>query len=342
MADPRIEEADWATGVYHAALARIGAAAAAGALRLWGTMPTSYSPASVQTWRQQAATVLENSAIVAYRLAVVYYQLLRALATNTVVQVDRWPAETTTLGAVRDRFEARTRQSPTLDARAESQLRIALERIEGIEAATEASRAAMWFQVDRILAGLHIDHARDALDGIDTDRPASEVDADREDLHAAIGRAQAATVARLAMNAGRGQTWGMMLRDNKALGYARVSSTGSPCGFCAMLMARGATYKSARSAWSNSSDGNKFHDYCRCVVVPIFAPEAYQTDRFALNREFERLWPRVTKGHAGASARRVWAEYIQANYRAPAEQSDTAPFPAAPAAVPTASVQEAQ
>jgi len=311
MGERELAEADWATGVFHTGLAAIGARAAASALRAWSAVPVSLAPVGLRQWALQSRTITENTGMIAYRVALAYYQLTRSLLTGSVIQVDGWPAAAPTLAEVRERFADRTGQTYTAPGRADANLRLGLDRLDGIAEETEAARAAMWEQVDRILNGLHLDHARTVLDGLDTDRPASEIDAERAELHAQTGAAQASTTARLAMNGGRGATWGMILRDNKALGYARVSRTGTPCGWCAMLISRGAEYKTAASVWKRSKDGNRYHDHCRCVGIPIFAPEAYDAARFDQNREFEKLWPRVTKGLSGAAARRAWNAYIK-------------------------------
>jgi hypothetical protein len=318
MGEAELAEADWATGVFHAALAGIGARAAASALRAWTSVPVSLAPAGMRQWVLQSRTITENTGMIAYRVALAYYQLTRSLLTGSVLQVDGWPATAPTLDEVRERFASLTGQTYTETGRTDADRRLGLDRLDGIAEETEAARRAMWDQVDRILNGLHLDHARETLDGIDTDRPAREVDAARTEIHGRTGAAQAATTARLAMNGGRAATWGMLLRDNKALGYARVSRSGRPCGWCAMLISRGASYKTAASAWKRSSDGNRYHDNCRCIGVPIFDPDAYDASRFDQNRELEKLWPQVTRGLSGAAARRAWNEFIKTKY-APVE-----------------------
>jgi hypothetical protein len=71
------------------------------------------------------------------------------------------------------------------------------------------------------------------------------------------------------LDGGRDTTWGAIQRDRTAVGWQRVSD-GSPCAFCAMLVSRGAVYKSGATAGDESQGGTKFHDGCACRAVPLF------------------------------------------------------------------------
>ena len=77
--------------------------------------------------------------------------------------------------------------------------------------------------------------------------------------------------------------------DGKArvypIGWARVLTGRSSCGFCVMLASRGPVYTSAHHAGKGSAGGrDKFHNHCDCVVVPVFK----STD-WAGRREYEEL-----------------------------------------------------
>lgn len=89
---------------------------------------------------------------------------------------------------------------------------------------------------------------------------------------------------------------GNAVRDSIRVGYARVPRAGC-CAFCGLLASRGAVYRSASSAGGTvgrgvdssvtagkrggqgkgvrargaQNLGDSFHDFCRCVVVPVFA-----------------------------------------------------------------------
>lgn len=75
--------------------------------------------------------------------------------------------------------------------------------------------------------------------------------------------------------------------DGKArvypIGWARVLTGRSSCGFCVMLASRGPVYSSAHHA-GKGQGRDKFHNYCDCVVVPVFK----STD-WPGRREYEQL-----------------------------------------------------
>jgi hypothetical protein len=69
------------------------------------------------------------------------------------------------------------------------------------------------------------------------------------------------------LNAGRRVIQGTVLRDEYAVGWARITDS-DPCDFCRMLATRGPVYKSARTA--GRTDLHRYHDGCACSVVPLF------------------------------------------------------------------------
>lgn len=77
--------------------------------------------------------------------------------------------------------------------------------------------------------------------------------------------------------------------DGKArvypIGWARVLTGRSSCGFCVMLASRGPVYTSAHHAGKGGAGGrDKFHNHCDCVVVPV-----YKSKDWAGRREYEEL-----------------------------------------------------
>lgn len=54
--------------------------------------------------------------------------------------------------------------------------------------------------------------------------------------------------------------------ERQGVPWARVTRAGG-CAFCRMLASRGFVYESPETAGSPDS-GNKYHDHCRCVVIP--------------------------------------------------------------------------
>lgn len=77
--------------------------------------------------------------------------------------------------------------------------------------------------------------------------------------------------------------------DGKAriypVGWARVLTGRTSCGFCVMLASRGPVYSSAHHAGKGGAGGrDKFHNNCDCMVVPV-----YKSTDWAGRREFEDL-----------------------------------------------------
>ena len=104
---------------------------------------------------------------------------------------------------------------------------------------------------------------------------------------AAAGYAQLVT-----LNAARGALTYMHRSDRRAIGYVRVSRTGTPCHFCAMLIGRGVVYKSAQSAGGGFYDkGDEYHANCQCFALPIFFMRDYESmELFDMNRKLGKEW----------------------------------------------------
>lgn len=92
---------------------------------------------------------------------------------------------------------------------------------------------------------------------------------------AAMDNAEARSAAagmRHVLNGGRDTIHDSVIADRQALGWARTTS-GRPCGFCAMLASRGPVYLSEASA-SRQADGRRYHDHCHCGVEPVYRADA--------------------------------------------------------------------
>ena len=77
--------------------------------------------------------------------------------------------------------------------------------------------------------------------------------------------------------------------DGKArvypVGWARVLTGRTSCGFCVMLASRGPVYSSAHHAGKGGAGGrDKFHNHCDCMVVPV-----YKSTDWSGRREYEQL-----------------------------------------------------
>lgn len=104
----------------------------------------------------------------------------------------------------------------------------------------------------------------------------------------------------LALEGGRQAVLQAVKDDPAAIAWARITTSGKPCSFCAMLASRGPVYKSERSASFQS------HNHCACEPVCIFSED----DAKALtDKGLQAEWRRVTRGMSGAEARNAWRRY---------------------------------
>lgn len=208
-------------------------------------------------------------------------------------------------------------EEPDMDA----PVPVEAERMQDAEETTPQRQLAD--EVRIAVDGLGSANLRKRERGVDTTKPARDVDKQRKANDDAAGARTAAAGARITSDGSRDVVHDLTKRDRKAIGYARVSRSGTPCGFCAMLISRGVVYKSEASAGGKTSSaatvrrgqaavGDEYHDHCRCEAVAVFSMAQFDTDpRFDLNREYGRLWGPVTRGHAGKAALTVWRRFIR-------------------------------
>lgn len=162
-------------------------------------------------------------------------------------------------------------------------------------------------------------------------------DAARNDAHAQAGARQAAAAERIVLNGARDEIDARIRRDRRVIGYVRLSRTGTPCGFCAMLISREVLYTSRTTAGGRTAEtesvlmganGDDYHDNCHCYAEPVFSRADYrESERFALNRQYSSEWPKVTKGLSGKAALAAWRRHIrnqQAQARSRARSQTTA------------------
>lgn len=115
----------------------------------------------------------------------------------------------------------------------------------------------------------------------------------------------------LALEGGREVVHEAVQEDEEAIGWARVGKE-DPCAFCAMLISRGAVYRSEATAGGRKNKNFvgdemfKFHDHDRCVAVPVFDPTDPILDRAEALYD---QWLQATSGHSNQAARNVWRDY---------------------------------
>ncbi|WP_018728514.1 hypothetical protein [Salinispora pacifica] len=317
---PAQREADQASVAFHLALTQVGAATIEDALKIWADVPPTATTQTAGRWLTQAVRLVMTRRGQARALAMAYYRLIRALRVGRTV-ADPWRPEPeyVTLQMLRDEFGelAGPVQKPLEDTPstgADSVLdedRIPVEEIDGNSAAEEERLERLAEREARIdLEALGPKNLEVKVSHIDTDAPAKEVDAARDEAHRSAGSRQAATAARVAMDGGRGIVWNYSDRDRRVIGYVRLSRTGAPCGWCAMLISRGPVYKT--NATARYGDGDKYHDNCHCYAEPVYSREQWRTStRYTLNRRYQALWPQVTKGLSGQAAVSAWRRFIR-------------------------------
>ncbi|QMP84553.1 head maturation protease [Streptomyces phage Endor2] len=354
----RAQEAEQASVAFQIALTQIGVATVEEALKLWAEVPVTARASTSSSWLKKAITAVMTRRRMSRDLARAYYRLARALRTGTTVADPYHPEPTyVTLDVLRREFasltggsekpqEGRSESAPTKETEPASQPaqtptekadeptdapadedsedaeadRILVEELAGLRADEERIEREAEAELKELLQQLGPNNLAKKQRDIDPEAPAKDVDRLRDEAHAQAGARQAAAAERIAMNGGRSTVWNHAQRDRRALGYIRLSRTGTPCGWCAMLISRGPVYRSEKTA--EYGDGDKYHDNCHCYAEPVFSREQYRnSDVYALNRRYEELWPQVTKGLSGKSAISAWRRFIRTEQQAAAQEA---------------------
>lgn len=331
----RPEEAAAVAIAFEAALARIAGDVVVEAVRLYLRVNAANLRSSGDAWLEDAVEMVSGYGEQARLLGLAFFRLYRALMTGrTVNHPDDPPSETVTLGDLRDDFVELTRGLPADVAynppRDSDHIRIPVDSDVEIESAADRrdAREGRREEATLILKVLGVDNVAKKTREIDLDRvTAREADETRDEILRKSNARQAAAAARMARNGARGTIFRAIGRDERVIGYVRASRTGTPCGFCAMLISRGFMYKSTASAEGKTSsaasvlageaaEGDQYHDNCNCYAKPVFSRAEYQREEYALNRELEALWKKEIKGrYSGREARRVWNALIRERYR---------------------------
>ncbi|MFF4244313.1 hypothetical protein ACFYY2_07535 [Streptomyces sp. NPDC001822] len=355
----RAAETDEVSVAFHTALTQIGAHTTADALRLWADVPASQRAVTAGAWLRKAITLVMSRRRQSRDLARAYYRLARALQTGSTVADPYHPEPShVTLADLRREFaalagnyeppveppsdppprgggqtssSAGTDDDPNDDDQGQAPgesagrgddedqddeddddwERILVEELKGLREEEERIEREAEEELRIVL---------EALGPRNLDQKLSVEDADPDEAHRDAGARQAAAASRIAMNGARSSNWAHMSRDGRALGYVRLSRTGTPCGWCALLISRGAVYKSRESATFN--DGDRYHDNCHCYAAPIWNRDQYQSgELFALSRQYMALWPEVTKGKSGKAAVSAWRRFIRQKQRAAAQEA---------------------
>lgn len=100
--------------------------------------------------------------------------------------------------------------------------------------------------------------------------------------------------------------------DSKLIGWVRVSGTGSPCSFCAMLISKGIGFMPYRSK-ASAGGSRDYHPHCKCYPVPVFSKADWKSNlTFKQNREMESEWTEFRGG--GGRSLKEWRSYYDKKF----------------------------
>lgn len=102
----------------------------------------------------------------------------------------------------------------------------------------------------------------------------------------------AGSAGRIVTNTGRDTILDNIEQDHVAVGWQRLSGTGSPCYFCAMQISRGPVYRTKKRASFEA------HDHDHCFAEPLFR----DSDNLPKVQEYADLWNLTTAGKSGKDA----------------------------------------
>lgn len=309
----RRREAEEAGQAYQVALGYLGAEAMQEAMSLWREMET---PAQVEQWLSSLALASRARRQRVRSLTYAYYRLSRALRTGRTVTSPYYGAAAVSLTDLRLQFQsevstaARRTGRPAFDLYGGDDdgqvievddIDVSDEEDERDEEDAEGERIAQLV----VLADYRRKKAR------------ARDEAEEEKIEATAATLSGSVSQKAALGGGRASLHDLSKEDGRVIGYVRVSGTGNPCPFCAMLISRGLFFYSSRKAASTSSragrEGESYHTDCYCYPEPVYSKAQYLADpRFAMNREFAKLWEKeiASKGYSGNDALNAWRRYL--------------------------------
>jgi hypothetical protein len=290
----------------------LGAETIIGAIQLYQRLNPARLDRTAGAWLDDAVAHTLTQHRVANMLGVSYYRLYRALVTGHTMRspFDEVHPEQVSLGDLREDFANLVAGLPEDVAYAPEGrdngkwVHVDPDVIEtpreAVEREDEAERQARFY-----LNLLGIDNLVKNLGALDPDKlTGRELDDARNKVADTTARRSAATVERIAMNGGRTTVHTAIKHDKRAVGYMRVSTTGTPCGFCAMLISRplemayssertgsGMTEKAKSVRDGRAVEGAEYHTNCHCIVIAVYSQEEYETSpQFEQNRKLDDMW----------------------------------------------------
>lgn len=326
------DEADRVDLVYTYVLSQLGVKTTTEVLTLWQGVAAGQAAQTASAWLDQAIALILTRRGQARDLALAYYRLARALRTGEVTANplnEEEEPDFVSLEMLRQEFEAivaehtgegtttiTAQQEPSNDGDS-----IEVTRIDSLGPALAADEKSSEPYARKLLEDM-AKAASDKVDRLSPDATNADTKVTTKDLHLQHGAMLAAAAARTAMNGGRNAVNQASARDARVIGWARQSTTGTPCYFCAMLISRRVLYKSVFSAGAGArEDGRvflgdgmfKFHDNCHCVAEPIFSDAGIASNpKYAQNRYYGDLWDAHIKGKfSGDEAINEWRKLLK-------------------------------
>ncbi|MFD4172511.1 VG15 protein [Streptomyces anulatus] len=116
-----------------------------------------------------------------------------------------------------------------------------------------------------------------------------------DDVMSSAGKNLADDAGRLAEMGGRDALADARENDPEVIGYYRKTDA-DPCGFCAMLAARGAAYTETRNAsrstraFVSEEDPDQYHRNCHCQTLPLFRGVSMPPEDAAKRAEYLARW----------------------------------------------------
>lgn len=345
MTPERRAEADYATLVFHGALVELAVQASEDAIYEWGSVSTT--PARIATSIGAFLAKLVNLVGLrrsdARRLTYAYIRYHRALHTGYAVAFPGDPVSPTSLTRLHDEFHSQveglvpdlldddgaisdangvvTEPPPRVpDIPIETESLELPDEDDLDDQAEDEVKAQVINSAERSLR-LHLDEVQPR----ESVTPA-EVAAEIQEAHDNAGALAASAAQRAVANAGREVEHALAEVDKRSIGYVRISRTGTPCGWCAMLISRGLWRPYSKdsgggpvdrtSAKGKRRDEETYHTNCQCYSVAVYSEEHYEeSPLFDLSRELEDEWDEVTRGLSGKEAIAAFRRHIRQKYR---------------------------
>ena len=272
-------------------------------------VPGQRVPSASKSFINAALILVSRRRREARQLARAYHRLIRALHTGRTIS-DPGKRETrVTLGSLRDDF---MELAPTYAADTDGDSDVL--PVDSVPSLSDAA-ADQAFRDEALttITALGPDALDKANGKLDPNDPASQVDAERQAAHDQAGADVAADVSRLVQDGARAELWDKTQRDPRAVGYIRLSRTGTPCGFCAMLISRGPSTR-ARRRQAAMATTRATSTTATATATPSPSSPSLTTRPTLATRSTastRRCGPEVTKGYSGKDALNAWRRYIQ-------------------------------